>query len=82
MIWKCHSCGKCCESVKNILPDFALKSGACCHLDTKTRKCGIYFERPLICRVDKLYETNMKYFVTKDQYYAHQKMVCELTREK
>jgi Fe-S-cluster containining protein len=81
-MWECDGCGKCCESIKSILPDFALKNGVCCHLDTETRKCRIYFERPLVCRVDEFYETNLKYSMGKDRYYAQQKIMCELAKEK
>lgn len=81
-MWKCNACGKCCESVKNILPNFALENGVCRYLNIETRKCNIYFERPLVCRVDEFYEISMKHIMTEDKYYSHQKMMCELTREK
>jgi Fe-S-cluster containining protein len=82
MIWECTGCGKCCEDVKNIVPNFALKDGTCCHLDVDTRQCKIYFERPLVCRVDEHYETNLKYFMDKDRYYTQQQIMCELVKEK
>ena len=82
MIWECTQCGKCCENVKYIVPNFALKDGTCCHLNVETRKCNIYFERPLVCRVDERHETNLKYFMSKDQYYTQQQIMCELVKEK
>jgi len=80
-MWECNGCGKCCESIKKILPDFALENGVCRYLDIETKRCRIYFERPLICRVDKYYEMNLKYFMEKDQYYTQQQIMCELVKE-
>ena len=82
MSWKCKQCGKCCESITKILPEFALDNGVCCHLNTETRECRIYSARPLLCRVDEYYDRHYKYFMDKERYYAHQKIMCKLTREK
>ena len=81
VIWKCTQCGKCCETISTVLPEFALKNGVCKHFDRKTRLCKIYFERPLQCRVDELYEKNMKHFMSKERYYINQALICGLVKE-
>lgn len=67
MTFPCTSCGCCCKrinQVTKIFEDFPKghplyfphswdESGKCEHLQDDNR-CGIYQERPLICRVDDL----------------------------
>jgi len=81
MKWVCDKCGKCCETITNVIPEFALEDGACKHYDKETKKCRIYFERPLQCRVDELYDKNMKYFMSKEKYYTNQALMCKLVKE-
>lgn len=49
MAWECTKCGACCKLAWLIEPTMADDSGKCMHL--KDNICGIYDERPDICRV-------------------------------
>ena len=82
MIWECKQCGKCCEQVERILPNFALKDGSCCHYDKESHLCKIYWERPMRCRVDEFYVRHMKYFMSYDRYYTQQRVACEMAQGK
>lgn len=54
----CVGCGACCAAVSHV-PElvqlgWVLPNGVCRHLDTKTKKCSIYEDRPTVCRIDKV----------------------------
>lgn len=53
----CYQCGLCCQHI-----DLAAETkyldrgdGTCRNYETLTKSCGIYDQRPDICRVDKQY---------------------------
>ena len=66
----CDQCGKCCEKVhtSEVYRYLADETGKCKYL--KNNLCSIYETRPLICRVDEMYETYYKEVMTLEEYYA------------
>jgi len=69
----CSGCGGCCMVAASVgLPDRG--DGACIHLD-KENKCSIYEDRPLICRVDELFE-EIDHGMTKEEWYDANKKSC------
>lgn len=58
--FKCTCCGLCCKLVApKILPAEYIdpETGWCKYLDPETNLCTIYDSRPLVCRVDELWDT-------------------------
>lgn len=73
----CTGCGACCLVLPHIL-SLALpikEDGSCGNYDRETSKCRIYKDRPLCCRIDKLYE---EFFSGMDrtEYYNNQLIHC------
>lgn len=62
MGFPCTGCGACCLRVDRvqefvaIYPEFIGKGGRCVNLQDDMR-CAIYEDRPLLCRVDRLFES-------------------------
>lgn len=81
-LFPCTSCGACCRSINGIeeLKEFN-NNGVCIHL-SEDNTCKIYENRPLVCRVDKMYK---KYFfkqMTKEDFYKENIKICNLLQEK
>ncbi|HCL3953838.1 MULTISPECIES: YkgJ family cysteine cluster protein [Pseudomonas] len=57
-VFPCTRCGLCCQNVYLATETRFLDrgDGTCRHYNTSTKGCGIYKERPDICRVDRQYE--------------------------
>lgn len=57
----CSGCGACCMMVgaNNLMPDRG--DGACEYLEKDNKTCSIYEDRPLLCRVDDLFERMKEY---------------------
>ncbi|WP_236614258.1 YkgJ family cysteine cluster protein [Stutzerimonas azotifigens] len=56
----CDKCGLCCQRV-NLAPETQFLNrgdGTCRHYDELEKGCGIYDQRPDICRVDRQYKLN------------------------
>lgn len=82
MSFPCTVCGACCRHISNIvqLKDFDLGNGICKELDLKSNKCKIYENRPLICRIDKMYDAFSKVW-SKKEFYSYNARACnELQR--
>lgn len=58
MSFPCTSCGACCRHVDGSPLTIWLNrgDGVCRHFDDNTARCGIYAERPPICRIDEMHE--------------------------
>ena len=80
-MFKCDCCGKCCEKVSTaeIYQHLADKTGKCRYL--KNNLCSIYTNRPLICRVDEMYELYYKDSMTLVEYYELNYKACQLLKE-
>ena len=60
-MFECDKCGICCKHIDSIpqLKDFDSGNGRCIHL-LDNNLCEIYFERPDICNVERMYEIYFK----------------------
>ena len=57
-------------------------NGVCKFLDQKTNLCTIYDERPLICRVDDLYEeTQLREKMSKSDWHRLNEEICKKLQE-
>lgn len=81
-MFQCDQCGKCCEKVgsSKIYEFLADSTGKCRYL--KNNKCSIYDSRPLICRVDTMYELYYKDLLTLDEYYKLNYEACSVLKGK
>ena len=80
-MFKCDCCGKCCEKVSTskLYQHLADETGKCRYL--KNNLCSIYMNRPLICRVDEMYELHYKNSFTLKEFYELNYKVCKLLKE-
>ena len=58
----CTACGQCCRHVNRSSQTAYLSrgDGICVYLDEKANLCSIYEHRPLICQVEKYYQTYLQ----------------------
>ncbi len=65
----CAKCGTCCRNIDKIeeLKEFDLGNGTCKFL--RNDLCGIYDERPDICRVDLMYKKYFSKRYSLEEYY-------------
>ena len=82
MTFLCDQCGKCCEKVhtSEVYRYLADETGKCKYL--KNNLCSIYETRPIICRVDEMYETYYKEVMTLEEYYALNYKACDVLKSK
>jgi len=75
----CSGCGICCKMVAHLqyFPEPIDENGACTHLK-EDNSCSIYEDRPLICRVDDMYEVLKKHFKSKQEYIKLTVDTCNL----
>ena len=80
-MFHCEKCGICCRSLRRSRLYSALDrgDGVCRYLDGNL--CGLYAERPLLCRVDESYETYFKNKMSKEEYYRQNYRSCELLKK-
>ncbi len=78
----CSCCGLCCRNLdKNpYLKDTELcgADGVCIYLDQNTNLCTIYDSRPLICRVDDLYDSRYRDRMSRSEYYKLCHEICKI----
>ena len=74
----CTRCGSCCQYVH--LSDetrfLDRGDGTCRHYDASSRSCAVYSERPLICRVDRMYALRYADQYTWEDFVALNLRVC------
>ncbi|WP_084722394.1 YkgJ family cysteine cluster protein [Photobacterium aquae] len=75
----CNGCGKCCANVHLSDQTRTLDrgDGICRHLDTISRQCQIYEERPDICRVALQFERHYAAQFTWDEFVSLNLAICE-----
>lgn len=75
--YPCNSCGLCCKNLDHIeeLKEYDRGDGVCIHL--KNDLCSIYEERPLICRIDKMYDKVFYKQFSKKDYYIENLKACQ-----
>jgi len=67
----CSRCGLCCMQLhrNKMYKELDRGDGICKHFNVETKLCEIYLERPIICRIDDMYEKYFIQFFTKVEYY-------------
>ena len=82
--FNCTKCGLCCMHISGIkeLQNYDLGNGDCKFFDTEQKICKIYNERPLVCMVDKMYETHFKTKYNKMEFYNINAKICNELQEK
>lgn len=83
MMFECDRCGICCKHIDSIsqLKEFDSGNGRCIHL-LDNNLCDIYFDRPDICNVEKMYEMHFKKIMTKDEYIRQNMLGCNELKAK
>lgn len=91
-MFNCTGCGLCCTKIKEILeskesspvkeiidqfPYGYTQDGSCEKYDKETRKCTVYEDRPLMCRVDEMYK-HWPEKMSKQEYYRRTEHVCKI----
>ena len=70
IVFLCQACGACCRVIS-------------CKYLTSDNKCSIYEKRPIVCRVDKMFEiTGGGTIMDRKEYYKLSKLFCEFLRQK
>jgi uncharacterized protein len=73
----CTTCGVCCQHISHLdeLKEFDRGDGCCKYL--LGNKCSIYNTRPLICRVDKMFDTFYKQHMTEEEFIYLNLLACK-----
>ena len=81
--FECTKCGACCKSIAHIaeLSDYHSGDGVCKHLDLATNECKIYETRPLVCRVDEMFEKYFSSVLSKAEFYKLNAKCCNALQE-
>ncbi|WP_454565848.1 YkgJ family cysteine cluster protein [Pseudomonas sp. AIG] len=79
LAFPCTQCGLCCQKVGMAEQTRALDrgDGTCRHYNATNKGCGIYNERPDICRVDRQYQLHYRQAYSWDRFVALNVEVCE-----
>lgn len=82
MMFKCDRCGECCRHLDKspVYRELHSGDGICRYLVGK--KCSIYENRPLICRVDQSYEIFFKDKITYEEYLQLNYKSCEILKKR
>ena len=77
-MFKCDCCGLCCKHLKEnpMYVNFHNGDGVCFYLDQETNLCTIYNERPLLCRVDAVYDLLYADQMTREEFYEKNYEEC------
>lgn len=77
-MFPCTKCGVCCKSLKSnsLYKAMDRGDGVCKYYDELENGCSIYVNRPLICRIDDMYEKAFSEKMTKEKYYAANALAC------
>ena len=78
-MFPCTQCGLCCRNLdkSSVYAELNRGDGVCVHFDEASHLCGIYEQRPLLCRVDEFYEKHLSDVMTRDDYIAANLESCE-----
>jgi len=83
-MFPCSGCGLCCQNIAGIseLKDFDLGNGVCKYFDFVSNSCKIYQDRPLVCRVDEMYEKRFSKLFSKEEFYIENAKICNALQER
>ncbi len=76
--FECSGCGKCCCNVGHI-EELESVDGICINYNKDTKMCSIYYSRPLVCRVDALYD-EIKPHMTWEEWCDENTKACNLLK--
>lgn len=77
MSFKCDKCGACCAAIS---PEYDRGDGRCKHL-TKDNLCYIYDDRPLVCRIDEMFDEYYIGTMTREEYYEANQHCCKQLKQ-
>lgn len=77
-IFQCDKCGLCCKHLKgiNLYEHLNRGDGVCMFFNEVTNLCIIYENRPLVCKVDDMYEAYFSKDINKEEYYEMNYEAC------
>lgn len=80
-MFQCERCGCCCRNLNksDIYAMLDRGDGICKYL--KGNDCTIYENRPLLCQVDKSYDSMFSTLMTREQFYKINKKVCKVLQK-
>lgn len=83
MKFECDKCGICCKHIDSILKlkEYDFGNGRCIHL-LDNNLCEIYWDRPDICNVGKMYEMYFKGSMSKEHYIRQNLRGCKELKKK
>lgn len=83
MIFPCDQCGICCKHIDQIpqLKEFDSGNGQCIHL-MDNNLCEIYSERPDICNVNKMYESQFQDILSIEEFINLNVQGCKELKRK
>jgi len=55
--------------------------GVCTYFDDVTKLCTIYENRPIICNIDKMYDSFLQGELSRDAYYKLNYEACKKLKE-
>lgn len=79
----CTACGLCCKRV-GFSPQTAWLNrgdGICRHYDEVTKRCTIYEDRPLVCRVKDYYRLHLAEQITWNEFVEKNLEICKKFQE-
>lgn len=78
----CTRCGECCRRLGRleIAKNMVNADGVCLYLNQETNLCRIYEHRPIFCNVDAYYDKYLTDTMTREEYYALNKEICDKFR--
>ncbi len=81
-MFKCDCCGLCCRHIDRspINNHFDRGDGVCRYFNEQTNLCTIYETRPIICNVDKYYESYVSEKMTRAEFYKINYSSCEILK--
>lgn len=82
-MFPCTQCGLCCKNIIEVEALYAYDrgDGVCRYFCEESNLCGIYENRPHICRVDTMYDRIYHRFFTKIAFYEENAKVCNILQE-
>lgn len=74
----CSQCGRCCQLVDRsaLTRHLDRGDGTCLHFDAVRLQCGIYEQRPDLCRVDRQYTLHYAKQISWDDFVTLNLRVC------
>jgi hypothetical protein len=80
-MFPCTGCGLCCKNISTIeqLKDYDLGNGVCKFL--KDNQCSIYYTRPDICQIDKMFDIKYLKYFSREEFYEKNASICNSMQE-